>query len=198
MCFLSQCWKTLVRFLKSPRAWIYLVFVTCGVVIEERDEVLSVSPGKLQGECENVGIAARLFYERYATAEFRKPRPHYVCLMALSQETVPAEIWQSKCKKRKFLADALKNLATLGPALIAIDISFLPHICKGSEDEASSLALQDAIRDVSSTIPLVIVEDDKTETELREAKLDVHQFRDIPRLRSFLGAVYPIVARGLI
>jgi len=168
MQFLRQCWSALVEFLKSPRILIYLVIAVIAVGFELHEELASNFGF---GECDRVDTAATLFYQRYTTAEFRKPRAHYVRLAILSPETVPADVLASPCKKREYEASILTSLATLGPSLIAIDFAYPPDSCKGMEDEARSTLLEEAIRNISGTIPIVMAASSKSERDFKGPEL---------------------------
>jgi hypothetical protein len=164
MQILRQFWSALLEFLKSPRILIYLVIAVIVVGFELHEELASNFGF---GECDRVDTAAVLFYQRYTTAEFRKPRAHYVRLAILSPETVPADVLASPCKKREYEASILTSLAKLGPSLIAIDFAYPPDSCKGKDDEARSTLLEQAIEGISGTIPIVMAASSKSERDFK-------------------------------
>jgi CHASE2 domain-containing sensor protein len=133
------------------------------VAFEMREDLLS---NLGFGECDRVDTAATLLYQRYATTEFRKPRTHYVRLAVLSSQTVAASVLKNACQKREYVANLLRNLAKLGPSVIAIDFAYPPDLCTDKEDKLKSASLHDAISDVSKTIPIVMVASSKSAEEL--------------------------------
>jgi CHASE2 domain len=163
MRFLHRCRSALLRFLKSPRVLIYLLIAVFAVAFEMREDLLSNFGF---GECDRIDTEATLLYQRYATTEFRKPRAHYVRLAVLSPQTVPADVLKNACKKREYVAILLRSLAKLDPSVIAIDFSYPPDLCEDKDDESKSALLHDAIRDVSKTIPIVMVASSRSEAEL--------------------------------
>jgi len=163
MRFLHRCRSALLRFLKSPRVLIYLLIAVFAVTFEMREDLLS---NLGFGECDRIDTAATALYQRYATTEFRKPRTHYVRLAVLSPQTVPADVLKNACKKREYVAKLLRTLAKLGPSVIAIDFAYPRDLCQDKDDESKSALLHDAIRDVSETIPIVMIAGSKSEAEL--------------------------------
>ena len=146
------------HFLKSPRAILYLAIALFSASLDMREELLFKAG---VGECEQIDVAISILYKRFTTlyttleSGFRKPRSHYVRLVVLSPETMPKEagdIFAIVCKKREYLAQLIRDIGVLEPSVIAIDLFPQAASCTGGEDKG----LQDAIHDVSNSIPVVI------------------------------------------
>ena len=170
MAWMRALLRAVWHFLKSPRAILYLAIALLSASLDMREELL-FKVGL--GECERIDVAISILYRRYTTlysrleSGFRKPRSHYVRLVVLAPETTPkdsADIFAIVCKKREYLAGVIRDLGALQPAVIAMDLFPQAVACGGQEDSD----LQDAIRDVSATIPIVIAKRTESMEELIE------------------------------
>jgi hypothetical protein len=161
---------------RKLRIWIgYLLLALVALSLESGDELLGFIG---LGECNSATLEARMLYQRFATAGYRKPRPHFVRLVVLSKTSVPKEVLASPCRKREFVSTVLRRVASLSPALIVLDFSYSREVCRIGDDADGTTKLQDAIRDVSQHIPIVIGADSQTEHELR-----MNKDQDLPSLK---------------
>jgi CHASE2 domain-containing sensor protein len=178
MGILTKSLSAVTRLLKSPQAVLYLLLAIAAVILETREELLSNTHLK---ECSGPGPTAML-YQRYATAEFRKPRTHYVRLIVLSENNVPAEVWANACPRREYIATILRKLAALAPAAIALDFDFRRDACK--DNCAMAEDLRQAVKEVSQTIPVIIAEreisvDEMSQKDAEELKAKGFSSRDL-------------------
>jgi hypothetical protein len=166
MGILMKSFSAVTRLLKSPQALLYLLLAIGAVIFETREEFLSNTRLK---ECSGPGAEATL-YQRYATAEFRKPRTHYVRLILLSEKAVPNEVTANACERREYIATLLRRLATLAPAVIALDIEFRRDACNDNKNSCEMAEnLRKAVREVSQTIPIIMAQGEIAANETDQA-----------------------------
>lgn len=122
---------------------IYAVLFGAGVLIGHWDEIFG------KQECDQVSMTTRIWYEKVATIGYRKPRPHFVRLVALQPPQSNRQF--DACQRRHYLATLLPHLSAAGPAVIVLDYRFPVRACEHGETED----LQTAIDNVAKQTPIV-------------------------------------------
>jgi hypothetical protein len=171
-CFICDKWQKN----RYHARWILYIFIALvAVALESGGEFLTLL-GISEGDDE---IVPSMMYQRFATAGHRKPRPHFVRLIVMSQTYDPS-VFANKCEKREFEAALLRRAMDLSPAVIALDFWYSPQPCTAGEDAQKSNTLKTAISEVSNHIPIVIGLGSHTKHEFEKAKDP-----DLPQLEKF-------------
>lgn len=142
----------------------YIALALASVVLERGEQLFSFMH---YNECNRIELTVKMLYQRFATAAHRKPRPHFVTLVVLSQASEPHDVLANPCKKREFASELLRRIAEAGPSMIVLDFWYPPDSCAGPQDTARTRKLQEAVKDVSTTTPIVVAIDSQTEHELQ-------------------------------
>ena len=125
MRILTKLWQNLRD---RPFTWIgYFVLALGAVLLESGDDLLALVGA---GDCNRITLPAKMFYQKFATAGYRKPRPHFVRLITLSPVTEPKDVLANPCKKREFVGAILERLAAVCPSAVALDFWYSPEACK--------------------------------------------------------------------
>lgn len=138
------------------RVWlwgVYLLIVIAVVLIHYRSEIFAT-------DCGSLTWTVKLWHQRLCTAGNRKPRAHYVRVVTLATASEPVG---DRCEGRRFTATLLRRLKDVGPSLIVIDKWYLPTACANT---AATSALQEAVKQVSQTVPIVLARDSDSYDEL--------------------------------
>jgi len=147
--------------MRIVRLAAYIVIVSIPFIVEhvgdtpERDH----SPPFLQS-VSNFVLGAPLRYQAVTQLGYRKPMPHLVQIVTVSNESLQAD----PCQRRLFLARLLAKIADAHPSLIVLDSYFGADTCP--EGDPGTAAIQKAV--TSSKIPVLISLDTFTPWEYRQ------------------------------
>jgi CHASE2 domain-containing sensor protein len=174
MCILPRSVIETFKRFTLKKALLYALAVGVPFGLENAPKILNVNPG----ESSNPWVSTLVLYQWVVTVGPRKPRAHFVHIVMIDRRTEPDEVTSetSPCPQRDFMARLLRTLAAANPAVIAID-KYYGRGCKPEE----SAALLDTMRDVSQTLPLVILRYDRSDLDLQgrdTGKLHVLNKRD--------------------
>jgi hypothetical protein len=139
---------------RDRKRWIlYVGIAFFAVAIEQGGELLNAigisNPS-------NATIFPSLLYHKFATAGYRKPRPHFVRLVTLSPSSEPAELFGDACKKREFVAALLKRVMEDSPSLVVLHFWYPEYCNKAREDMDRHRKLETAISSASEHFPVVV------------------------------------------
>jgi hypothetical protein len=151
---------------KYVRWAFYVVLLLVSVSLNHSDEIFG------PGECDQISLTARFWYQRFSMVGYRKPRAHSVRLVILSSDKDPIF---DKCEGREFMATLITRLAALSPSVVVIDKWYPSQFCPG----IPSQRLTEAVTNLSKVVPVVISEDSNTEEELSNSNDP-----DLPRLKA--------------
>ncbi|HEY2913629.1 MAG TPA: CHASE2 domain-containing protein [Candidatus Angelobacter sp.] len=135
------------KILFGRRLWLWVVYIAIVLAVIAIDYAGEV----YETNCGNLTWTTKLWHQRLCLAGHRKPRAHYVRVVTITAgNEYDAD---AHCAARKFVGTLLLRLRELGPALIVIDKFYKPSLCN---DATVTAGLQDAVNQVSSTIPVVL------------------------------------------
>jgi len=152
----------LLSLLRSRRAIIYLVVVLVVVLVEHGDQILG---GLGFSQCDDVSLAARMFYQRFALAGQPFIQLHRVRLITYSVDSIP--VIANPCDKRALVAGLIRRAAIFNPSEIVIDHTYGEGVCENEENKKKSDELESALREISSKIPIVIGLDSRSLDEIQ-------------------------------
>lgn len=156
--------KLLQNLREHPVKWsLYLILSLVAVSLESGDELLTLVG---IGDCNRVTVPAKMLYQRFVTASYRKPRPHSVRLITLSSLAEPKDVLANPCKKREFVGAILRKVADVCPSVVVLDLWYSPEVCKGGDDALRAETLNGTITDLAAHLPIVVATNSETLEEL--------------------------------
>lgn len=129
------------------RLWLWAVYVAIMLAVISIDYAGEV----YETNCGTLTWTTKLWHQRLCLAGHRKPRAHYVRVITITAGNEYDT--DAHCAARKFVGSLLLRLRDLGPALIVVDKFYKPSLCT---DATVTAGLQDAVNQVSSTVPVIL------------------------------------------